>query len=445
MQLKIKEAINRIEELAKKQPIKVISHFDADGITSAAIFSRAMQRWKKQFSLEVVKGLEEEFIKNLPEDNILIFLDLASGSLDYLAKKNCPVFILDHHEIMQKIPENVFMVNPLLLAHEPVSGAAIAYLFARELSPQNKDLATLALIGMVGDSMEKNLNKVYDEIIKDSEATVKKGLLIYPSTRPLDKSLEYSSSPFIPGVTGSYKGAIELLKDAGIQRDGERYKSINELNEEEMSKLITAIMLRGITERETQELIGNIYLIKFFNKLEDVRELSALINACSRMDHPYVALGFCLGNKSFKEQAEKIYIEYKQNLVSALKYVNEMEKIKGKDYTIINAKNNVKDTIIGTVASILSHSSTYEHGTIIIALAYNEDKIKVSARIKGRNGRNVRDVLHRAVVQIGGEVGGHPEAAGCLISKDKEVLFLEELKKVLEIDESQAIVVSKTP
>ena len=103
-------------------------------------------------------------------------------------------------------------------------------------------------------------------------------------------------------------------------------------------------------------------------------------------------------------------------------------------YTIINAKDNVKDTIIGTVASIISNSPAYAQGTVIIALAYNQDKIKVSARIAGRNGRNVRDVLHQVVIHLGGEVGGHPAAAGCMITRDKEEEFITELKKVLEIE-----------
>jgi single-stranded DNA-specific DHH superfamily exonuclease len=174
--------------------------------------------------------------------------------------------------------------------------------------------------------------------------------------------------------------------------------------------------------------------VKFFNKLEDARELSALINACSRMDHPEQSLGLCLGSKKSKEEAEKIYIEYKQHLISALKFVSETEKISGKNYTIINAKDNVKDTIIGTVTSIISRSPIYDEGTIIIGLAYNHDKIKVSARIAGRNGRNVREVLSTIVVPLGGEVGGHPQAAGCLISKDKEEEFISELKRTLELE-----------
>ncbi|MBX4211902.1 DHH family phosphoesterase [Candidatus Pacearchaeota archaeon] len=428
---KLKKAIEKIE--ASKKPIKIISHFDTDGITSAAIFSRAMQRWNKKFSLQIVKGLEEEFIKSLPESHLLIFLDLASGSLDYLREKKTDVIILDHHEIMQEIPDNVLMINPLVEGHEPISGAALCYLFAKTLSDQNKDLASLAVIGMVGDSFEKDIGKTYDEIIKDSDTTVKKGLLLYPSTRSLDRALEWSSNPYIPGVTGSYKGVMELLRDANIQKKDGKFKALYELTEEEMSNLITAIMLRAANSN-ISDMIGNLYLIKFFNKLEDARELSALINACSRMDSPSICLGFCLGNKKAREEAQKVYIEYKQHLVSALKYVSETEKIAGKNYTIINAKDQIKDTIIGTVASIISHSPVYTQGTIIVALAYNEDKIKVSARIAGKEGRNVREVLTKVVVPMGGEVGGHPNAAGCLISKEQEHQFIEELRKVLDIE-----------
>lgn len=429
---KINIALQKLDEESKSKPIKVISHYDTDGITAAAIFTRALQRWKKEFSLQIVKGLEESFIQSLPEDQILVFLDLASNSLNSLKNKKTSVFIFDHHEVIQEIPENVTMINPVLEKHEPISGAGIAYLFAKTISSQNTDLANLAVIGMVGDVLEKNITKTYSEILKDSETIIKKGLLIYPSTRPIDKALEYSSYPFIPGVSGSYKGALNLLKEANIQRVNGVYKSLNELTEQESENLITSIMIRCANEKIINDFIGNIFLVKFFNRSEDARELSALINACSRMGHPSVALGLCLGNKKCKEESEKIYIEYKQNLFSALRYIEESEKINGNKYTIIHGKDVIKDTIIGTVASIISNSTTYEEGTIIIALAYNQDKIKVSARLVGKEGRNLREVLNQIVVPLGGEVGGHPKAAGCLISKEKESEFIQNLKKTLE-------------
>ncbi|MBS3076773.1 DHH family phosphoesterase [Candidatus Pacearchaeota archaeon] len=431
---KIKEAIRRIEVASQTKSLRVISHFDTDGVTSAAIFSRALARWGKSFSMEIVKSLDEDFVKGIGEKDVLIFLDLASGSLDYLKDKKTEVFVFDHHEIVQEVPSNVFMVNPSYEKEENLCSATICYLFAKELSNVNKDLANLAVIGTVGDIMDKNYGKVFSSVLSDAETTVKKGILLYPSTRPLDKALEYSSQPYIPGVSGSRTGALGLLRDAGIESDGGKYKALYELNDEEMGRLITAILLKSKSEVNEEGLVGNLFLVKFFNKLEDARELSASINACSRMDSPEIALGFCMGNKYCKEEAEKVYITYKQSLVAALKYVSESEKVEGKDYMIINARDRIKDTIIGTVASILSHSPLYKEGLVIVALSYNEDKIKVSARIAGRQGRNLRELLHRVVVPIGGEVGGHPNAAGCLISRGAEDKFIEELRKVLDVE-----------
>ncbi len=430
---KIKEVIASIDALSQKKPIRVISHHDTDGITSAAIFSRALQRWNKRFTLQIVKGLDKEFIDKLSDKEILIFLDLASGSLEYLKEKE-HVFILDHHELPQVVPPNISMINPHLFKEEPCSGAAIAYLFARELSNANKDLANLAIVGMVGDMLESSLSKRYDSILKDAELIVKRGLLLYPATRPVDRVLEYSTSLYIPGVTGSFKGVMELLRDAKIQKSPTGFKSLAELTDDEMSSLITAIMLRRIGENNSEDIIGNIYLTKFFNKLEDVRELSAMINACSRMGFPEVALGLCLGNKESKKEAEKIYTNYRQSISSALKYISEAEKITGKNYTIINAQDKIKDTLIGTAASIMSFSPLYPKGTVIVAMAYDKDKIKISARLVGRQGRNVREILAKALIPLAGEVGGHSNAAGGLISKDQESLFIEEIKKVLEID-----------
>jgi single-stranded DNA-specific DHH superfamily exonuclease len=105
----------------------------------------------------------------------------------------------------------------------------------------------------------------------------------------------------------------------------------------------------------------------------------------------------------------------------------------------MNAQDRIQDTIIGTIASILSMSSMYEEGKIIITMAYNQDKIKVSSRISGRKnitegGRNLKEIMDSITELIGGESGGHRFAAGCVISKDKEEAFIELIKKKLDVE-----------
>ena len=206
-----------------------------------------------------------------------------------------------------------------------------------------------------------------------------------------------------------------------------------ELQDDEMQNLITAVMLRNPKARHN-EIIGDIFLIKLFNKLEDARELSAKINACSRFGEPTLALQLCLEMQSAKKRAETIHAKYKQMLISGLRFAESTEKITSKGLVIINARSEIRETMIGTIASILSNSSIYEEGTIITTMAYYENRIKISARNAGRFGRNLREVLNKVVEPMGGQVGGHHNAAGCIITQDKEDEFIENLKKNLEIE-----------
>lgn len=419
--------------------IHLVSHFDSDGITSAAIISKTLERLNKPFSLKIIKQLSQEEIELFPKDKIIILLDLGSGSLESLGKIPNQIFIIDHHEIDSKlIPSNVTILNPHLVEnYEELCGAELCYLVSRAISENNKNLSSLAIIGMIGDTMEKDINKTRNIILKEADVTIRKGLLIYPSTRPLDKALEYSPRPFIPGVTGDSKGTFEILKEIGLEKINNKFKSLIELDEKEMKKLVTSVMLRLCSNQNSSEYLGNLYLIKMFNKLEDARELSAIINACSRMDRSEVALLLCLGNLAARKKAERVYVKYRQHIISGLRYIDKHEKILGREYVIINAKDQIKDTIIGTLTSILSFSSAYREGTILVAMAYNKDKIKVSTRMVGRNynsGRNLKELMDSITLLIGGESGGHKKAAGCTINKDQEEKFIELVKKKLEIE-----------
>jgi len=440
---KISDFAKKFSELTNKKDVIVVSHFDTDGITSAAIFGKLLKKSDHKFSFKIIKSLDREFIESLPKNKnkVIVFLDLASSNIEDIVRLENLVFIIDHHEINMKteIPENINIVNPHLYADgEEMSGSCLTYLVSREIAKKDSSSANLAVIGMVGDIMEKKVGPLVNTILKDADLTIKKGFLLYPSTRPLNKALEYCSVPFIPGVTGDNAGACSLLREAGIEFTQKGYKALIDLNEEEMQRLVTAIALRVPNHEKMTEFIGNLFLVKFFNRLEDARELSALINACSRMGESNTSLLLCMGNETAKKNAESIYIKYKQSLIEALNQINTNPKIQGKQYVIMNAQDKIQDTIIGTVASILSMSALYEEGTVIITMAYNKDKIKVSSRICGREKKddtmNLKEIMDGITELIGGESGGHKFAAGCVISKEKEEAFIELVKKKLDIE-----------
>ena len=453
--MKMLDSLNKIvsefKENSRDKTVKVVSDYDTDGITAASIITRALKKEDRKFSVKIVKHLEKETLYEIKDyarsSDIFIFLDIGSSVLGILSEFPCEVIVLDHHQIPEEQDagildnlKNVRLFNPRLY-NEDVSAAGLAYLFARALNEENVESTNLAIVGMVGDMLDQSISKVNDRILKEAkeagEVTVKKGPLIFSATRPLNKALEFSSNFFIPGVTGSSVGAMELLRESGLKYENGRFPTLNDLTEEELSRLITGIMLRRVNKTERHDdIIGNIYLVKFFGKLEDAREISAMINACSRMGQAEVALMFCLENGSARSKVQDIYDSYKHEIINALKFVENCKKVESKKYIIINAKDKIRDSIIGTIMSIVSHSFLYEEGKIIVGMAYNGEKIKVSARICGKTSSvDLGKVMSEVVKITGGESGGHEKAAGCFISKEKEEEFIKVLSRNLDIEE----------
>jgi len=458
------EAVKKLKELfAKEGIIRVMTHLDTDGLTSAAIFLQLLNKNNQVYWISSVKQLETEMIEQLKQESrknkwkAIVFLDLGASKLTQIRELAAftTVFVIDHHElepnfesaesleVSQEFSGNFFFVSQHFYGNEKISASCLTYLFVKKFG-EDKHLAQLAILGMIGDVLDKNIGKVARTILNDAEESgmqIRKGLTVFSSMRPIHKALEFSSSIFIPGVTGSSNGALMMLRDLGIEiKTSQGYKTLLDLNKEELSRLITAILLRRVSNGHGQDILDNIYLIKISNRLFDAREVSTMLNACGRLGYSSLALAFLTGSKKAQAKIEEVYAKYKHYIIKALNWVNSKKKIQGDGYVIINAKNAIKDTIIGTIVSILTSSYLYEEGTIVVGMAYRKDsKIKVSARIvKTKNKQsevNLYHLLNDVVKITGGEVGGHSNAAGCLIAKEKEKEFLELLEKKLAAQE----------
>jgi len=116
LNLKICEVAGSFVERSRNKDILVVSHFDTDGICSAAIATKALERLDVDFSIKIVKSLERNFILDLPKDKVILFLDLASSSFSHIADAGLnDVFILDHHEIdKSKLNDKIKIINPHL-------------------------------------------------------------------------------------------------------------------------------------------------------------------------------------------------------------------------------------------------------------------------------------------------------------------------------------------
>jgi len=413
----VKESAEKFRQIPREETIKLVSHLDCDGLSSCSLMIKTMILEKRKYTVSILQQLDVEKLNELAKDssNYFVITDLGSGMINTVSKilSAKMVFILDHH-----IPEsadefqNVVHVNPLIHGvdgNTEISASGVAYFFASAVNPQMENFAHVGIIGACGDMQENNgfrgLNaEILDVAVRKGLIEVTKGLRFFGrQTRALHKVLEYSTDPFIPGVSGSESGAIQFLQSIGINpRNSLGWKKIIHLTDNEMKSLITGIIMRRLSSGEltAEDVLGNIYTLKNEkpeSPLREAKEFATLLNACGRLKKPSLGIGACIGDSKMKDSAIELGEEYKRTIVSAMKWFEENKGIEnsnyvsaGENYIIINAKDFIISTIIGTLASMIGKSSTIKDGTYILAMAYqNAGHAKVSFRIAGNNSENI--------------------------------------------------------
>ena len=156
------EAMERAILELKRWPdktVQIFHHNDSDGLSSGAILTRAFDRQGfkvKRFCLEkpypaLLRKVYEQ------EGAIFIFADFAGRIAPLLSDLNQGrnlTLILDHHVAEASTDPKVHNLDPDLhglKGDRDISGSTTCYLFALALDPANRDMASIAAIGAVGD------------------------------------------------------------------------------------------------------------------------------------------------------------------------------------------------------------------------------------------------------------------------------------------------------
>ncbi len=453
---KIEQAAKDFKKTPGNETIRLISHLDADGICACSIMIKTLNRLNRKYSISIIHQLSEEFLKELSAENykIYIFTDLGSGQISLINKylKGKKILVLDHHQLNEEKEEKnieINHINPNLYGidgSKDISGAGVVFLFCRAIDNKNEDLAHLAVIGAIGDIQENKgftgINKeILDIAVKNNKIKIEKNLRIFGiTTKPLHKVLEYSTDPFIPGISGSESNAIQFLNKLNINPKIEnRWKTFNNLTEEEKKKLISAIILERAEEEKPEDVFGDLYLLveeDSSSPTYEAREFSTLLNACGRLNKSSLGIGVCLNNKKMKEKAIQNLDEYRKEIVNSLRWYEENKDsrdiIEENNFIIINAKNNIQGTIIGTLASILSKSNEINDKYIMSLARLDSKTTKVSLRFSGRKEVDLKKIISKITDKVSGEAGGHKSAAGALINVENENSFIKEAIKLFK-------------
>ena len=428
----------------EKGHIKVVSHFDADGICAGAIIYKTLEYLSKDFEISFVKQLGKDEIAELSRENnsMLIFVDVGSGQLS-LIKENIrvPVAVVDHHPPEMCRWDKLFHLNPHNAGIDgatEISGAGVAYVLARSLSAQSKMLIDLAIVGAAGDMQcpRGAFCGVNLLLLEDAEYAgairCEKGLKLFGRyTRPVHKAIEYCTEPFIENVSGNESGAVQFLSEIGItvvDKKG-KWRKLCDLTADEEKKLSTLLVVEYVAcGGRADELIGTIYKLK---NDYDVMEFSSVLNACGRLEKPLLGVKMCLGTC---EGSEDVLLEYRKKIAKAVSSARRMRKsfVVTDKATYVMGGSNIGENVIGTVISILLKREIKTNVCVGFGGVKGGKWVKVSLRAKSK-GVDLGDAVHKVAAEIGCGAygGGHSGAAGGRIPKGSEMRFVELFEKFL--------------
>jgi len=445
----VKKAQQLAEFLKKEEEILIVTHIDADGITSGAIAYRSLERAGKDVEIRFVKSLDESEIEKIADENIFVwFTDLGSGQIGAIKERISDFIVSDHH-VPDAITDN--QLNPHIFGYDgsyELSGSTTTYLVARVLG-LNHDLVSTAIVGAVGDLQDSNYGRLVGlnrKVLREGEANgfieARKDIRFFgKQTRPVFKMLEYTFDPYLPGISGNENGAVEFLNSINIRlKNGDNWLRWIDLTAEEKkritSEIIKILIANNYPFSLIMRMVGESYILldePEGTELRDAMEFSTLLNATARYGQEEVGLAVCLGDRGEGyRRAKSLLQNHRRNLSDGLRLVDEIGIVELENIQYFHAGKKILDTIIGIVAG-MSYSFANRNKPVI-AFAENEDGIKVSARATKdlvEKGVHLAQAIKLAAERVGGAGGGHSIAAGATIPKGSEDEFLRILDRIV--------------
>ncbi|AGB50026.1 single-stranded DNA-specific exonuclease [Methanomethylovorans hollandica DSM 15978] len=424
-------ALSRLKELAAKaadvisahRHVRLISHNDADGLTSAGIMCRALMRKGMTFQTTITSRLAQDTIDTIKSsvsaEDLVIFCDMGSGQIELIRQIENDVIVIDHHMPVGESPAKV-AVNPHYTGIDGaiyLSASGTTYLVAKEMDPDNVDLAGLAIAGAVGDKQlfgSANLH-ILEEATQAGVVSVKKGLKV--GDGDIADVLEYTPEPYLD-ITGDIKKIHDFLDILGVKG------RLSELSHGDLKKLTSSIALKLAKHASPEAVdaaIGDVYYLEK-ELVKNVYDFVAMLNTCGKLEKAGMALSMCMQDASVVEEIRQLTIEYQRSIVANIKQAEGMLQ-QGKNICYIIAKD-MDNT--GMISSTMVRYMHPEKPCIVT------NEVEGIVKISGRGTRALIDkgldlayALREGALAVGGQGGGHNIASGASIPPGKVQEFID--------------------
>ena len=432
------EATNMLKEhIEKDAVIRIISHNDADGISAAAVVANALAEENVQFHTTIVPRLKQDMVNQLRSEkyDLFIFSDMGSQFIEDFNTYKHDVIVADHHQVNEAEAEsNVVHINPHLFeidGSKDLSGAGSAYLAIRDLD--KKHLAYYALVGAFGDMQGQEgftgMNKmILDDAIESGNLEIHEGLkIVSKTTEPIFKSLAYTFSPALPGISGDLDGAREFLERMNLSY-GIKFTDMEDEEKDLLKDALVSI---------NPGIFGNCYTVaKESPMLRDLEEYSYILDACGKNKKQGLGLSIALGEKDQAlDAALKLQRQYRDQIVKGLEWIKKEGAQQLNAIQYLYSEDKVLKSVMGTIASIGLSVELLDDSKPVIGLSRLHNDIKISGRTTREmvsKGVNLGKALQDSSNNFGGTGGGHDIAAGAMIPYESKDNFLHILDEMVE-------------
>jgi len=430
--------------------IRIINHFDADGICAGGILSQAVLREGLLFRTTTLSNLEIDDVKRIGREknwDMVIFTDLGSSKANQVNQLlSRPVIILDHHAPEQtKNTDDFYHVNPHLHGIDgsySISGAGVAYLFSRSLSPQNRELSIYAVVGALGDRQDKSesghltgVNKIIVEDAKKSNLlSDDEDLWFYGyETRDLVRTIQGLN---LRGLDRRQRvmNFLQLIQIPTME--GKRSRKLSDLSHNEKTQLFSELITRY--DIQPERVFRPVYSLLKEPKntfLHDGKEFASALNSVGRLKKASVGIALIMGDrKRALSETTALRDEYRKRIGEYIKWCNNIDARYVGELPMLKyflAGMNIDREFIGTVTSILT-SGKVEAWTkkVLVGICGNNDqgyKISIRMPMKLQKQKEWNVDLSRALVGSAidkfefSDVGGHSAAAGAILPPPRKV------------------------
>jgi RecJ-like exonuclease len=431
------DAASIVSSFPKHTLVRVISHYDADGISAAAVLCRALYRAGYDFHTSLMRNPFDKGLKRVlqEENDLVLFSDMGSGQIETLEKFSCKVVVFDHHQVVKSdVADNILQVNANLCGMDgnyEVSGATLAFAFAHTLDSHNVDLSALALSGAVGDKQHiggfKGYNKkVLDQAIQQGFLQERTRIKLHGET--IREALYDSIDPYYPKLSGD-KQAVETLLD---QLDIKNQCSPEDLNGDALIRLQSYLLFKLIQAGCQKEILDIAIRKRYFapDLGCELERFADLLDACGKNGYRGLGLSLCLMDTKELSEAYKVEKDYKQKILDGLHKLDqgEVTELKGLRYF-----QSTSSSLGGVIAGI-AMNYLMDQSKPLFSFAKKDNELHVSARGSQplvRNGLDLGGALKQVTQHLNGFGGGHKIAAGATIALEKEEEFIKKVDELL--------------